>query len=193
MPPVDLPFPMRLCTPTILALVLAALPISLQGQEESIPTPRTEQVSPAMRPVAPPMQPIASAAAEKEAAASVGPRSIVEKFFATLGLGKVEEAYAKLTEGSTIRENANQLEMLQTKTDGAIEEFGRIEGQELVEMEWAGSSLVRLTYLSLGEKFPLRWRFYFYQRNGVWRLVDIRVDDRLKDLFHESGDSEGTQ
>lgn len=119
-----------------------------------------------------------------------GPQSIVKKFFETLVLGKVSLAYETLTRGSTIEDNKAQISMLRTKTDEAIAEFGQIEGHELVEMEWAGKSLVRLTYLSLGEKLPLRWRFYFYQRKGVWRLVDIRVDDRLKDLFHESGDSE---
>ena len=118
---------------------------------------------------------------------------IVTEFFETLGLGKVSLAYEKLTKGSMIEENEGQLSMLRTKTDEAMAEFGRIEGHELVEMEWAGTSLVRLTYLSLGEKFPLRWRFYFYKRKGLWRLVDIRVDDRLKDLFHESGDSQDSR
>jgi hypothetical protein len=168
---------MKLRTIRIAALA-AIIPLSLHGEEKT-PSPEL-RTAPA----------VSSPEAEAEAEATMGPRAIVNEFFTTLGLGKVDSAYEKLAAGSMIAENTGQLSLLRTKTDQAIEEFGGIEGQELVEMEWAGTHLVRLTYLSLGEKFPLRWRFYFYRREDVWRLVDIRVDDRLKALFHESGDSE---
>jgi hypothetical protein len=119
-----------------------------------------------------------------------GPRAIVARFFATLEKGDVDRAYSKLTEGSKISQNAEQSELIRKKTAEAIEAFGQIRGSELVEMEWAGTHLVRMTYISLGENFPLRWRFYFYQRQQAWRLVDIRVDDSLKDFFHERGSSQ---
>ena len=119
-----------------------------------------------------------------------GPRTIVSRFFNTLGKGRVDEAYTRLTEGSKIAQNAEQSALIRKKTTEAIEAFGKINGFELIDMEWAGTHLVRLTYLSLGENFPLRWRFYFYQRRKAWRLVDIRVDDSLKDVFHERGSSD---
>ena len=52
-----------------------------------------------------------------------------------------------------------------------------------------GSKLMRRTYLSLGVEFPLRWRFYFYHANDRWRLIDLRVDDRLAGMFDEPKDA----
>jgi hypothetical protein len=42
--------------------------------------------------------------------------------------------------------------------------------------------------LSLGKEFPLRWRFYFYKPQDSWRLIDLRVDDKLVAMFDESED-----
>ena len=50
-----------------------------------------------------------------------------------------------------------------------------------------GESLMRRTCISLNADLPLRWRFYFYKSGGAWRLVDLRVDDALVELFEDSG------
>jgi hypothetical protein len=47
---------------------------------------------------------------------------------------------------------------------------------------------VSYTLLSLGKEFPLRWRFYFYKPMDTWKLIDIRVDDRLAAMFDETDD-----
>jgi hypothetical protein len=41
--------------------------------------------------------------------------------------------------------------------------------------------------ISLNSDLPLRWRFYFYKSQGAWKLVDLRVDDGLVELFEEAG------
>jgi hypothetical protein len=45
---------------------------------------------------------------------------------------------------------------------------------------------VRATFVSQGKVFPLRWRFYFYKPENAWRLIDMRVDDKLTGLFDEA-------
>jgi hypothetical protein len=78
------------------------------------------------------------------------------------------------------------LKQLKSKTREAIEVFGTIHGYDLVDSKAIGSRLVRATYVSLGKVFPLRWRFYFYKPDDVWRLIDLRVDDKLTGIFDES-------
>jgi hypothetical protein len=113
------------------------------------------------------------------------PGQAAAAFFISLQGGKIDEAYANLTRGSKIGERPDELQSLKTKTGEAIQVFGSIQGYELVETKAVGENLMRRTYLSLGRDFPLRWRFYFYRTGGKWRLVDLRVDDRLGGMFEE--------
>ena len=49
---------------------------------------------------------------------------------------------------------------------------------------WQHASPSNLHLVQFG--LPLRWRFYFYKAQGTWKLVDLRVDDGLVELFEES-------
>lgn len=113
------------------------------------------------------------------------PMKMADEFFALLEKGQIDEAYANLTKGSKIIEKPEDLRVLKQKTKEAVEVFGSIQGYELVETKPVGSKLMRRTYLSLGAEYPLRWRFYFYLANNRWRLIDLRVDDRLAGMFDE--------
>jgi hypothetical protein len=116
------------------------------------------------------------------------PGQIVGDFFAFLKDGKIDEAYANLTKGSKTIQTAEDLRILKQKTKEAIEVFGAVKGYELVDTKMVGTTLMRRTYLSLGIEFPLRWRFYFYNASNRWRLIDLRVDDRLVGMFDEPKD-----
>jgi hypothetical protein len=118
-----------------------------------------------------------------------GPAQIVDTFFTTLKDGKIDEGYATLTKGSKIAEKPVELQQLKAKTREAIEVFGNIVGYDFVESHSVGTRLVRATYISQGTVFPLRWRFYFYKPLDVWRLIDMRVDDKLTGLFDEPEDA----
>lgn len=115
-----------------------------------------------------------------------GPSTIVANFFAALREGKVDEGYAALTKDSKIAEKPEELRQLKAKTREAIEVFGAISGYDFVESKAIGQRLVRATYVSQGKVFPLRWRFYFYKPETQWRLIDMRVDDKLTGLFDEA-------
>jgi hypothetical protein len=117
-----------------------------------------------------------------------GPQQIVTTFFAALKDGKIDEGYATLTKGSKIAEKPEELRQLKAKTREAIEVFGSINDFDFVESRSIGKRLVRATYVSLGKVFPLRWRFYFYKTEDVWRLIDMRVDDKLTGIFDEPED-----
>jgi hypothetical protein len=117
------------------------------------------------------------------------PGQIVGDFFGFLEKGRIEEAYANLTKGSKTIQTAEDLRILKQKTKEAIESFGAVQGYELVETKMVGNKLMRRTYLSLGSEFPLRWRFYFYNASNRWRLIDLRVDDRLVGMFDEPKDT----
>jgi len=118
-----------------------------------------------------------------------GPAGIVTTFFASLKEGKIDDGYATLTKGSKIAEKPEELRQLKAKTREAIDVFGTINGFDFVESRAIGQRLVRATYVSLGKVFPLRWRFYFYKPEDVWRLIDMRVDDKLPGVFDETEDA----
>lgn len=109
----------------------------------------------------------------------------IENFFAALRQNQIAQAYEDLTKGTKIAESPKDISTLKSKTQQAIEMFGDIVGAERTAVQNVGSHLLRTTYVSLGKNFPLRWRFYFYRAGEAWRLIDIRVDDRLADMFDE--------
>ena len=109
-------------------------------------------------------------------------------FFNSVQKNLLDEAYSTLMKGSRIAESPDEVRLLKSKTAEAIELFGPIHGYELIESHPVGSNLLRRTYISLGRDFPLRWRFYFYRASSQWRLLDLRVDDRLNSIFEEPED-----
>jgi len=156
-------------------------------------------------------QPEAKGTEPQKEAATVEPLASKEQvalFFRVLTEGRVDAAYDQLLKGTKIAEMPKDVATLKAKTREAIRVFGDINGCDFVSEQTVGSRinggphLVRLTYISLGKHLPIRWRFYFYNANssmsypagfgtepvivrGTWKLIDIRIDDRLPDLFEE--------
>jgi hypothetical protein len=124
---------------------------------------------------------------------AAAPAQVAAQFFASLREGEIEQAYTALTKGSKIGDRPEELRLLKQKTKEAIEVFGVISGYELVENKAVGTRLIRSTYISLGKEFPLRWRFYFYKADSVWRLVDLRVDDKLTGIFEEAEEAQAPE
>lgn len=118
---------------------------------------------------------------------NVSPDQAVEAFFKTLKMGGVDAAYDALVKGTIIADRAEDVTALKSRTKTALDSYGPVAGYETVDEKQVGSSLLRRTCVSLNSDLPLRWRFYFYKSDGVWRLVDLRVDDGLVELFEEAG------
>lgn len=154
-----------LFVPTLLSLTLAAAPLRAQ--------------SPESEPSASPSPAASLPEGAHQPAAQVG------QFFQMLMEGRVDAAYDQLLEGTKILEMPKDVMALKTKTKDAIRVFGSINSFEQVEVKNVGTRLTRLTCISQGKNYPIRWRFYFYKPEAAWKLVDIRVDDHLTDLFEE--------
>jgi hypothetical protein len=118
---------------------------------------------------------------------TVEPRERIDAFFQLLSRDRVEVAYAGLIKGSIIEERAEDVEALKNRTQHALDAYGAIRSYDVLQETSVGSSLRRYTCLSLNEDLPLRWRFYFYRSGRGWKLVDLRVDDGLVELFDELG------
>lgn len=114
-----------------------------------------------------------------------GPDRIIARFFSYLQRKEVDQAYDQLTRGTKIAERAEDVKTLKAKTREAISVFGPILGYDFVAKKNVGARLVSHTIVSLGKEFPLRWRFYFYKSQETWKLIDLRVDDRLATMFDE--------
>jgi hypothetical protein len=142
------------------------------------------QPPPATPPAKPPEGPVVETAVANEAEAD-GPEKIIQRFFSYLQRREVDQAYDQLTRGTKIAERPEDVKTLKAKTNEAITVFGPILGYEFVQKKNVGGRLVSYTAISLGKEFPLRWRFYFYKPVDAWRLIDLRVDDKLAAVFDE--------
>jgi hypothetical protein len=141
--------------------------------------------SPATAPTPSPAPAPAQAGDPKGPALDESLRAVLGEFYDLLGRGEVDRAYELLVRDSPIAGKKQEVDDLKIKSREAIRLFGGIRGHELLGVEPVGSRLWRVTCISLGEGFPLRWRFYYYRPQETWRLIDIRVDDSLPELFNE--------
>jgi hypothetical protein len=114
------------------------------------------------------------------------PSETIDMFFLGLKAGQVDAAYDGLVKGSVIADRREDVASLKERTRHALDNFGPIAGYEVLEEKTVGSTLLRRTCISFNSDLPLRWRFYFYKAQGTWKLVDLRVDDGLVELFEES-------
>ena len=131
-------------------------------------------------------RPTSSAEIEPALTEADGPEKIIARFFSYVQRKEVDQAYDQLTRGTKIAERAEDVKTLKSKTKEAINVFGPVLGYDSVVTKRVGTRLVSYTLLSLGKEFPLRWRFYFYKPQDTWKLIDLRVDDRLAAMFDET-------
>jgi hypothetical protein len=115
------------------------------------------------------------------------PSEAVDEFFLALKTGQIDTAYDSLVKGSVIADRQDDVAGLKKRTQEAFDNYGPISGYETVDEQTVGTSLLRRTCISLNLDLPLRWRFYFYKSEGSWKLVDLRVDDGLVELFEDTG------
>ena len=118
---------------------------------------------------------------------NVRPVEMLKKFFAGVKSGRLDDALDAITANSLLAHKPEDIETLKKGTQQALEKYGDVEGFEILEQKSAGESLFRITCVSLGEDMPLRWKFYFYKTHGTWRLLDMRVDTGIVDLFEDVG------
>jgi len=106
----------------------------------------------------------------------------LDQFFKLVGSGKVTEGYQALVKGS---KSITNVEPLVKQTEEVIKGNGNIVGVELLRTTRVGKRLLRISYLTHGEVYPMKWNFYCYQSNSGWQVLDITVNNNLYDIFDE--------
>jgi len=114
------------------------------------------------------------------------PGETIDLFFLALKANQIDAAYDALVQDTVIADRKEDVANLKTKTKQAVDNYGPINGYEVIDEQTVGTVLFRRTCISFNTDLPLRWRFYFYKSDGVWRLVDLRVDDGLVELFDDA-------
>jgi hypothetical protein len=110
-------------------------------------------------------------------------------FFDDLEADKLDAAYQGLVKNTILSERTGTVDQLKEKTREALDRFGPLKGYEIVETLQIGDNLQRFTCVSLNQDLPMRWRFYFYRSETQWKVIDLRVDDGIADLFEEAARS----
>ncbi len=170
----------------LVALVFVASALHAQDAEQ-----RKRMIFPSAnpepQPSAAPAHSAPAVAVAEPAGKPLEPGALINSFFLALKSGQVDAAYEGLVKNTIIAERKDNVKELKESTKKALDSYGPISGYEVVDSLSVGTSLVRQTCISLNQDLPLRWRFYFYRSEGVWKIVDMRVDDGLVELFDEAG------
>lgn len=169
---------------TTIFVILAFTVLTLHAQESD---QRKRMIFPTMPAGGPPAASPSPAAQPGGPAKHPDPAATIGAFFLALKAGQVDAAYEGLVKNTIIAERQGDVNELKQSTKKALDHYGPLTGYEVVDTRQVGNSLLRQTCISLNQDLPLRWRFYFYRTENVWKIVDMRVDDGLVELFEESG------
>ena len=112
-------------------------------------------------------------------------KSKVTKFFNSLMDNKVSNAYDDMLSNAPLGKKIDDVNSLKKQTNRAFELYGNLKGYDPVNFEMVGSSFIRVRYLGLHSKFPMRWIITFYKSPEFgWVPTNIKFDD-LSDFFFE--------
>lgn len=106
----------------------------------------------------------------------------LNQFFSLVSENQVKEAYTALAKGS---KSISDIKGLVTKTQGVIAANGQIIDAELLRTTRVGKRLLRVSYLTHGNVYPMQWNFYCYRSSGGWQVLDITVNNDLYAIFDE--------
>jgi len=106
-------------------------------------------------------------------------------FFQTLKQGgpKVREAYETLLHGSRIGERTENIQILVSKTEAAIQAYGPALEFDHYDTQIVLNRLCAADFLTWHATQPLQWRLVYYRPAEEWVLIDVRVSDVVEDLF----------
>ena len=152
--------------PLILSILLLVLTISY-SQDESLQKSKPSPLS---------------------ANASLGlPPEIITKtdhFFKKLILSDVDGAFNEFLQDSPISGKKDQLRSLIDQAKRSVELYGKMDGYEIVSHESVTESFLKVRFLALHSKFPMRWIISFYRSpDKGWIIINIKFDDLAEYYF----------
>ena len=116
------------------------------------------------------------------AQAQDSPKALADAFFAEVMKGQTPTAFAKLIEGSPIKQQPKVIDQLRRDFDNVHAGFGKFLGPEMLREERLGGSLVRYVYLMKMEQHVTVWEFYFYKPKSSWFLAQVHFNKVFNDI-----------
>ena len=108
----------------------------------------------------------------------------ISDFFRLMIRGDIRNAYSSLLKNSPLLEKDKELAKLIDESERATKIYGSLLGFEPVDAEIASNSLIKLRYIGLYTKYPLRWIFTYYKSPEFgWTITNIKFDDQSDYLF----------
>ena len=110
-----------------------------------------------------------------------------EVFFNKIIRSDIDGAFDEFLKDSPINTRKDQLKKLIQQARRSIELYGKMMANQAVSSEIVSNSFIRLRYLGLHTKYPLRWIITFYKSpEKGWIIINIRFDDQSKLQFYRS-------
>ncbi len=117
------------------------------------------------------------------------PKKLKQKtsaFFEYLLDSNVTAGYNELFKDSFIKDQTGKIQALINQTHRAFQIYGKLRGYEPVNAEQISKSFIRVRFIGLHSRFPMRWIFTFYNapENG-WILTNVKFDDLTEFYFSD--------
>ncbi len=110
----------------------------------------------------------------------------IAKFFNRIGKKEIKDAYENLLEKSPIFEKKEELSSLVKQTLVSFDFYGKFYGFEPVNAEKVTDSYMRIRYIGLYEKYPIRWVFTYYKSpSRGWIVTNVKFDDLSEFFFYD--------
>jgi hypothetical protein len=110
--------------------------------------------------------------------------SMLEEFFSYLERSCVKTGFKELLKKNETINDAKGIEILVERTKRNINLYGKISKYEQVDVEVVTPSYIRVRYLVLHAKLPMRWAITYYKSPEYgWSITNMSIDDRSDRLF----------
>ncbi|MCH2061340.1 MAG: hypothetical protein MK183_12000 [Verrucomicrobiales bacterium] len=110
-------------------------------------------------------------------------RDRVETFFKNIENGNTKDAFTALMKGSPLGENTESVDKLVAETQDIVKTYGAIRDHELIRISRLGSRIIRFTYFSYSDNYPLKWEIYCFLGKSGWQTLDFSVNNKFTELF----------
>ncbi|MBK9246856.1 MAG: hypothetical protein IPM69_01775 [Ignavibacteria bacterium] len=131
--------------------------------------------------------PQATSPVENLPGTSALPKDIIgisSEFFKLMMSGNSDQAFQRLFKNSPMADNKTLTTQIIDQAKKAEQIYGIIKGFERVGEESLTESFIRLRYISLHDKYPLRWVFTFYKSpTRGWIVTNVKFDDDSEYFF----------
>ncbi len=105
-------------------------------------------------------------------------KSKLNNFFDAIKRKEFKKAYDELLKNSPINDKKEDIENLLNQTERTVKIYGDFSGASYVNGHSASDNYIRVRYLGLYDKYPMRWIFTFYKSPKLgWIVTNIKLDD----------------